>query len=148
LGVKFTEVDVSRDSNAAQEMVSLSGQMGVPVIVIDGNIVVGFDRDRIKALVAAGGSKIHLGIKVADAARLAQRQEQSPVFGALVGEVALGSIGERVGLKPGDIITGIGDRPVNTAADLEGALSGLQTGSILAILFLRNGESRKSEVVL
>lgn len=47
-GVKFTEYDVSRDRNKADEMVRKSGQMGVPVVDINGKIIVGFDRDRIE----------------------------------------------------------------------------------------------------
>ena len=50
LGVKYEDVDVEHDVQAAQEMVSKSGQMGVPVIDIDGNIIVGFDRQRIDQL--------------------------------------------------------------------------------------------------
>jgi S1-C subfamily serine protease len=146
LGVSYTEIDVSRDTKAAREMVSLSGQMGVPVIIIDGNVVVGFDRERIKTLLAAG-TKIHLGIKITDASRYASQQGKSPVSGALVGEVASGSIGERSGLQPGDVITEISGRFINSAADLESALGNLQSGHILTILFLRNGESRKSEVI-
>jgi len=46
--VKFTEVDVGKDQKAAEEMIEKSGQMGVPVIDINGEIIVGFDRNRIK----------------------------------------------------------------------------------------------------
>ncbi|HRK90929.1 MAG TPA: glutaredoxin domain-containing protein [Anaerolineales bacterium] len=49
-GVKFTDIDVSRDQSAARDMVRRSGQMGVPVIDIGGKIIVGFDRPRINAL--------------------------------------------------------------------------------------------------
>lgn len=49
-GIPFTEVDVSQDISSAREMVKISGQMGVPVITIDGNVVVGFDRKRIDQL--------------------------------------------------------------------------------------------------
>ncbi len=42
--VPFREVDVSRDANAARDLVRRTGQMGVPVIEIDGRPVVGFDR--------------------------------------------------------------------------------------------------------
>ena len=41
-GVEYKDVDVSRDRSAGEEMVRKSGQMGVPVIDIDGNILVGF----------------------------------------------------------------------------------------------------------
>jgi glutaredoxin-like YruB-family protein len=46
-GIEFEHVDVSVSQPAAQEMISKSGQMGVPVIDIDGQIVVGFDKPKI-----------------------------------------------------------------------------------------------------
>lgn len=46
-GIKFKDVDVSRDAAAARDMVRRSGQQGVPVIDIGGKIVVGFDRSKI-----------------------------------------------------------------------------------------------------
>jgi glutaredoxin 3 len=49
-GIKFQDVDVSRDSAAARDMVRRSGQQGVPVIDIGGKIVVGFDRPKINKL--------------------------------------------------------------------------------------------------
>lgn len=49
-GIRFTEVDVSRDAAAARDMVRRSGQQGVPVIDIGGKIVVGFDRPKIDRL--------------------------------------------------------------------------------------------------
>jgi glutaredoxin-like YruB-family protein len=49
-GIPFTDVDVSKDVAAAREMVKISDQMGVPVITIDGNVVVGFDKKRIDEL--------------------------------------------------------------------------------------------------
>ena len=49
-GISFEDIDVSTDMARAQEMVSKSGQMGVPVIDIDGEIIVGFDRARIDSL--------------------------------------------------------------------------------------------------
>lgn len=44
----FESIDVSTNQIAAEEMVKKSGQMGVPVLDIDGQIVVGFDKERIK----------------------------------------------------------------------------------------------------
>lgn len=49
-GISFKDVDVSRDTQAAQEMVRRSGQMGVPQVWIDGQVVVGFDQKRVDAL--------------------------------------------------------------------------------------------------
>lgn len=49
LGVKYESIDVEKDPTAAQAMVAKSGQMGVPVIDIDGTIIVGFDKPKIDA---------------------------------------------------------------------------------------------------
>ena len=46
-GIKFRDVDVSRDPAAARDMMRRSGQQGVPVIDIGGKIVVGFDRVKV-----------------------------------------------------------------------------------------------------
>ena len=48
--IAFEEVDVSVNLEAQKEMVEKSGQMGVPVVDIDGEIVIGFDKERISKL--------------------------------------------------------------------------------------------------
>jgi len=48
--IEFEDIDVSQDQQAAKEMVEKSGQMGVPVADINGDIVVGFNREKIKEL--------------------------------------------------------------------------------------------------
>ena len=47
-GIKFTDVDVSKDRDAAEEMMEKSGQMGVPVLDINGTVIVGFDQGAIE----------------------------------------------------------------------------------------------------
>jgi S1-C subfamily serine protease len=131
-------------------MVGLTGQMGVPVIVVDGQVVIGFDQTRLRQLLAAGSKPQHprFGLKVADASRLAQKFGAVPVFGALVGAVAPSSPGERAGLRAGDIITEINMKRVSNAGDLESALEGLSAGSLVTIIFLRGEEKRKTEIVI
>ena len=46
--VPFTDLDVSSNSEKAEEMTQKSGQMGVPVLDIEGTIIVGFDKEKIK----------------------------------------------------------------------------------------------------
>ena len=46
--IEFTDVDVSADEAAQKEMIEKSGQMGVPVIEINGKILVGFDQGKIE----------------------------------------------------------------------------------------------------
>ena len=45
--IEFEEIDVSQDEAAQKEMIEKSGQMGVPVVEIDGEVIVGFDREKI-----------------------------------------------------------------------------------------------------
>lgn len=46
-GIEFEEVDVSLNEEAAREMIMKTGQMGVPVVEIGEEVIVGFDRDKI-----------------------------------------------------------------------------------------------------
>ena len=50
--IPFTEYNVASDLEKRKEMIEKSGQMGVPVIVIDGELTVGFDKPRIVGLLA------------------------------------------------------------------------------------------------
>ena len=49
-GVVYEEYDVYSNEKAREEMKKKSGQMGVPVIDIDGEIIIGFDKGRISEL--------------------------------------------------------------------------------------------------
>lgn len=46
-GVDFEDIDISANPKAAEEMIEKSGQMTVPVLDIDGAIIIGFDRESI-----------------------------------------------------------------------------------------------------
>ena len=48
--IQFEDIDVAASQTAAQEMISKSGQMGVPVLEINNQLVVGFDKGKIKQL--------------------------------------------------------------------------------------------------
>ena len=52
-GVKYTEKDVDSDRSIAEESMKVSGQTGIPVLNINGQIIVGFDRPRIDAALTA-----------------------------------------------------------------------------------------------
>lgn len=49
-GISYIEKDVSTDTAAAQEMFEKSGQLGVPVILVNGEVVVGFDKSYLESL--------------------------------------------------------------------------------------------------
>jgi glutaredoxin len=53
--VRFQDIDISRDERAAREMVSRSGQQGVPQTDISGQMIVGFDKKKINELLGING---------------------------------------------------------------------------------------------
>ena len=55
-GVKYDNVDVAADQQAAQDMIKKSGQMGVPQTEINGKMIVGFNQEAIEAELANAGS--------------------------------------------------------------------------------------------
>lgn len=46
-GIQYEGIDVSSNEAAQKEMIEKSGQMGVPVLDIDGKIIIGFDKEEI-----------------------------------------------------------------------------------------------------
>lgn len=48
--IQYEEYNVAHDGKARDEMVQKSGQLGVPVTLVDGEIVVGFDQERLSKL--------------------------------------------------------------------------------------------------
>ncbi len=55
LGVKYSDLDVEHDINNGREAVEKSGQRGIPVLDIGGDIIVGFDRPKIDSALKAHG---------------------------------------------------------------------------------------------
>lgn len=149
-GVEYTEYDVSCDQRAAQEMMNLTGQAGVPVIVVDGQIIIGFDRFRIDVLLSksGAGSRPRLGLKVTDANKQAQKSDAVHVSGAFVISVAPASLGEKAGLMQGDIITEANLKIINNSTDLEKALANITTGTHLNIGYLRGQKSLKAKIAV
>ncbi|MEW6025971.1 MAG: glutaredoxin domain-containing protein [Planctomycetota bacterium] len=52
--IPFDDIDVGRDVEKAKEMVKISGQMGVPVITVDNEVVIGFDQNKLEQLLGIG----------------------------------------------------------------------------------------------
>ncbi len=48
--IAFTEHDVASDLDKRSEMIDMTGQMGVPVIRVDDDVIIGFDEDKLKEL--------------------------------------------------------------------------------------------------
>lgn len=52
--IGFEDIDVSKDEKQLQTMIKDSGQMAVPVVDIDGEIIIGFDKEKINKLLKIG----------------------------------------------------------------------------------------------
>lgn len=48
--IEFEDIDVSKDEKQLEKMIKDSGQMSVPVVDIDGEVITGFDKERIDKL--------------------------------------------------------------------------------------------------
>lgn len=55
--VAYTEYNVASDMEKRQEMIDKSGQMGVPVIMIGDEMIIGFDKKRIEGALGLGGAE-------------------------------------------------------------------------------------------
>ena len=146
-GVLFRELDVSRDQAAAQELVNKTGRSAVPVTVIDGQTIVGFDRMRLEQFIGLAQMrekrKPAFGASVADAGN-----DKGAVAGAYVGKVSPDSPAEKMGLRQEDVITELNKQPIASAADLENALSKLDKGSRIWVVFHRGDSTKSAEGVL
>ena len=142
-GVPFRDADVSQDQAAAAEMVRVSGQRGVPVTVIDGKVVVGFDRPLLDELIAAA-SRPKLGAAVADAMSMALKGVTEHSQGAYVGQVRDDSVAGRAGLQVGDVIVSFAKHDVGSAIQLEQLVARVQPGTRIPLRYVRQGAQHET----
>ncbi len=115
-------------------MVRRSGQMGVPVITVGDEAIVGFDRKRLEQAIAresaqtAAGSTPKLGLVVRDAAS-----------GVDVGRVRSGSLGDRAGVQAGDVVESMDGQAIRSVADLERVARSLEAKPSVEIVVKRDG---------
>jgi len=146
-GIPYVEKNVAVDRKAAAQMVRLSGQQGVPVITIDGQVVVGFDQPRLRKLIQqARQARPKLGASIADASSQVQKHPGIPGTGAYVGKVRSGSPAERAGLRPGDVIVALGGQRISRADDVHRLVGEMPRGRDLSLSYVRSG--REQDVLI
>ncbi len=129
------------------EMIRRSGQQGVPVIATDDEVIVGFDEARLTRLAKAFAvpKRPPLGVLAADAADyLARHPEiaaQVPpgTKGVYVGRVRPDTVGERAGLRAGDVITSLAGKRVRTMTMLDQLVETVSPGDAVTVRYLRAG---------
>ncbi|MGQ9674546.1 MAG: PDZ domain-containing protein [Chloroflexota bacterium] len=111
----------------------------------------GFDRPRLEQIIRTirtASKKLSLGISVADVKPTAGSSGAGSRRGAYVGRVAGGSIGERLGLRPGDIIVEVNGQSILDVDSLEKAISTLSPGDRLRVAFNRADQWLTAEASL
>lgn len=131
---------MAADPQAAGEMVRLSGQRGVPVVVIEGQVVVGFNRPQIDQLLEAA-RRPRLGAAVADASEMAALGRCQARVGAYVGRVTPGGVAEQAGLVAGDVITKLAGQAVSNVLHLQSLVARLRPGQRAPLEYVRGQET-------
>ncbi len=148
-GIVYQEKDVSRDRQAALEMIRLSGQQGVPVIVVDGQVIVGFNRPALEqALARSAPPPPRFGASIADAQAIARKEGRTLPAGAYLGAVRPDTPAARAGLRRGDVLTSLDGTAIRSADDLERTLLGAPRGRPLELTWWRDGQTLQGTVVL
>lgn len=143
------EKNVAADRQAAAQMIKLSGQQGVPVISVDGQVVIGFNQPRLRQLLQqARNAKPKLGAAIADASSQQQKHPGIPGQGAYIGQVRSNSPAQRAGLKPGDVIVALGGQPVARANDVHRLMEEMPKGRDLSLTYIRAGRERDTLIRL
>jgi S1-C subfamily serine protease len=130
-------------------LVKLTGQNSVPVTVLEGQTVIGFDKPRLEWLIAQApaDSPLKLGAGVADVSK-SGRQDLPISFGAYVGRIKPGSIAEKAGLAVGDTIIQLNNHAVSRAAHIELLIAKMKPGEKLNIVFIRGATVTTTEITL
>lgn len=135
--VSYEDKDVTVNPVAAQEMINITGQRGVPVTLIDGKIIIGFNRPELEQALSNYSQRPSFGAAIGDANKI---KVSGSISGAFVGRVRNGSAAERIGLVAGDVIIEINGVKINTASDMESFISGLRQGDHMSLTFVRNSQ--------
>ena len=133
--LQYTTFDVSSDPLALREMVRISGQHDVPVIVIGEQVIVGFDHANLNQLLPlAKRARVQLGVSIATVRASNDRPE-----GVYVGDVGAGSLAERAGVRKGDIIVEMAGHPIKTASDVHKITAEILSGEAISFAVWRSG---------
>jgi S1-C subfamily serine protease len=82
------------------------------------------------------------------ASKITAKQGSGITLGAYIGKVRPGSLAQRIGLAPGDIVTELNRQRIANAGDLERALVNLKRGSRFSLVLLRGNKTMTTEGAL
>ncbi len=134
------------------EMIRLSGQQGVPVTVADGEVILGFDQAKFARIAQkyGGPARPALGLLGANAQEyLAKHPDKAELLpagtkGVYVGKIRPGTVAEKAGLQPGDVIVGVAGKRIASMAQLDAMIDTLKADESVSIRYLRGTEEHSS----
>ncbi len=143
--VPFVEKQVDTDRAAAYEMMRLTGQQGVPVIVAGDDVILGFDQQKLARVVSrvAGPKRPPLGLMAAEAESYLKSHPDlaanypEGVKGIFVGQTRPGSVAEKAGLIAGDIIVAAANKRVANLYALDRLIDTLKPGESISFRYYR-----------
>ncbi|MEV0827197.1 S1C family serine protease [Nonomuraea rubra] len=127
--------------NAAGELVGINSAVAADGVNLGFAIPVNTAKHVSEQLISKGTvSHVFLGVSVTDAS--------GDVSGALIRQVTKGSPAEKAGLRQGDLITKIGETPVQGGDTVVGQVRGYKVGQQVAITYQRDGEEHTVTVTM
>ncbi|TYB54339.1 PDZ domain-containing protein [Nonomuraea sp. PA05] len=127
--------------NAAGELVGINSAVAADGVNLGFAIPVNTAKHVSEQLISKGTvSHVYLGVSVTDAS--------GDATGALVRQVTQGSPAEKAGLKQGDLITKIGETPVQGGDTVVGQVRGYKVGQQVAVTYQRDGEEKTVTVTM
>lgn len=152
--VPFIEKNVAQDQSAAMEMVRRSGQQGVPVIVADDEVIVGFDQVRLARIAErlAAPKRPPFGVMAANASDyFASHPEAASIApgvttGVYVGKIRAGTVAATAGLQSADVIVGFAGKRVRDLAALDRLVESVGPGDEVSVSFYRAGAEQRLQL--
>lgn len=157
----FIQTDASiNPGNSGGALVNLRGELiGVNTAILGpsgGNIGIGFAipanmvKDIMNQLVQFGEVRRgRLGVATQDLTPdLAKAFNIKVTQGAVIAQVVKGSPADKAGLRPGDVVVGINNRPINNAGQLRNIVGLLKIGDKIALNVVRDGEQKSIQAVI
>lgn len=149
--VPFIEKNVATDQAAAMEMVRRSGQQGVPVVVADDEVIVGFDQVRLARIAErmAAPKRPPFGVMAANASDYFASHPEAMVAapgvtsGVYVGKVRSGTVAAAAGLQSADVIVGFAGKRVRDLHALDRLVESISAGDEVTVSFYRDGTEQR-----
>ena len=150
-GLQYSTRDVLSDPSASAILFGRLGRVAVPVVQVGERLLVGYDPVQLARFLPAaedGAPSVSFGAAVrAVTPEIAARHRLPAAYGVEVGKVNPGSPAEAAGVRPGDVIVGIGAYTLHGGSEqFRRAVAARHPGDVMTITVWRDGEQAELTV--